>query len=80
MKLSVSALMLAASLMLTSCAANQGPAESPVRDSTAPTSITATTAPFEATACEEDMPCWDCATMGNRICGPQAPTVAATEK
>ena len=20
--------------------------------------------------CEEDMPCWDCTTMGNRICGP----------
>lgn len=20
--------------------------------------------------CEEDEPCWDCATMGNRICGP----------
>lgn len=19
--------------------------------------------------CEEDMPCWDCSTMGNRICG-----------
>lgn len=21
-------------------------------------------------ACYEDMPCWDCATMGNLICGP----------
>lgn len=20
-------------------------------------------------ACEEDQPCWDCTTMGNRICG-----------
>jgi hypothetical protein len=20
--------------------------------------------------CQEDEPCWDCATMGNRICGP----------
>jgi len=20
--------------------------------------------------CQEDMPCWDCRTMGNRICGP----------
>lgn len=20
--------------------------------------------------CEEDMPCWDCVTMGNHICGP----------
>ena len=22
------------------------------------------------TRCEEDMPCWDCSTMGNRVCGP----------
>ena len=22
--------------------------------------------------CEEDMECWDCETMGNRICGPNA--------
>lgn len=21
--------------------------------------------------CEEDQPCWDCTTMGNRVCGPQ---------
>jgi hypothetical protein len=21
-------------------------------------------------ACQEDQPCWDCQTMGNRICGP----------
>jgi len=21
--------------------------------------------------CNEDEPCWDCETMGNRICGPQ---------
>lgn len=21
-------------------------------------------------ACQEDMKCWDCRTMGNRICGP----------
>lgn len=26
------------------------------------------------TACEEDQPCWDCATMGNRLCGPQVET------
>lgn len=24
----------------------------------------------EPGACHEDMPCWDCETMGNRICGP----------
>lgn len=23
--------------------------------------------------CEEDMPCWDCRTMGNKICGPNDP-------
>jgi hypothetical protein len=23
-----------------------------------------------APRCEEDQPCWDCATMGNLICGP----------
>lgn len=23
--------------------------------------------------CEEDQPCWDCHTMGNRICGPEIP-------
>lgn len=22
------------------------------------------------TTCQEDMPCWDCATMGNLVCGP----------
>lgn len=22
------------------------------------------------TVCQEDDPCWDCATMGNLICGP----------
>ena len=22
------------------------------------------------TECQEDMPCWDCSSMGNRICGP----------
>lgn len=28
--------------------------------------------------CEEDMPCWDCTTMGNGICG-LTPTENATE-
>lgn len=27
---------------------------------------------FDATRCEEDMPCWDCKTMGNKICGKRA--------
>jgi len=25
-----------------------------------------------APICEEDMPCWDCSTMGNKVCGPTA--------
>lgn len=32
-----------------------------------PVTLTADTAPL--VRCEEDMPCWDCHTMGNRICG-----------
>lgn len=33
-----------------------------------------------APACEEDEPCWDCATMGNRICGPvTAPAAPAIQ-
>lgn len=31
----------------------------------------------EPTPCMEDEPCWDCATMGNNICGPV--TADATE-
>jgi hypothetical protein len=33
-------------------------------------STTATTA--AVSSCQEDDPCWDCETMGNRICGPVA--------
>lgn len=29
--------------------------------------------PTSTTSCQEDMPCWDCTSMGNRICGPDAP-------
>lgn len=29
--------------------------------------------PTTSVPCQEDQPCWDCATMGNRICGPSAP-------
>lgn len=25
--------------------------------------------------CQEDQPCWDCATMGNLVCGPVLDTV-----
>ena len=29
-----------------------------------------TAATTDTERCEEDMPCWDCETMGNRVCGP----------
>lgn len=29
----------------------------------------------KATECHEDEPCWDCHTMGNRICGSELPAV-----
>lgn len=31
------------------------------------------------TVCEEDDPCWDCETMGNRICGPTTTTIPEEE-
>ena len=34
---------------------------------------TAKPAAVKAPACEEDQPCWDCKTMGNRVCGPTSP-------
>lgn len=39
----------------------------PVTAPTAPAIPAAAPAPVR---CEEDQPCWDCATMGNKICGP----------
>ena len=42
-----------------------------------PTQV-ATSQPTQA-QCEEDMPCWDCHTMGNKLCGPQAPVKATPE-
>ncbi|WP_051790997.1 hypothetical protein [Amycolatopsis jejuensis] len=32
-------------------------------------------APSPSVQCEEDEPCWDCHTMGNRQCGPDDPAV-----
>ena len=29
-----------------------------------------TTQPTTGVVCYEDQPCWDCTSMGNRICGP----------
>lgn len=27
--------------------------------------------PAPVAACEEDQPCWDCHSMGNKVCGPE---------
>jgi len=27
--------------------------------------------PLQKTTCEEDQSCWNCETMGNKICGPE---------
>lgn len=40
-----------------------------------PASICETPAP---PVCQEDEPCWDCTTMGNRICGPTAGPIVTT--
>src|SRR5690242_9706578 len=32
--------------------------------------VSVPTASASPTVCAEDQPCWDCATMGNLICGP----------
>lgn len=32
--------------------------------------IPGTSVTVESQRCEEDQSCWDCSTMGNRICGP----------
>lgn len=34
-------------------------------------------APRPSQTCLEDQDCWDCATMGNRRCGPEDPKVKA---
>jgi hypothetical protein len=38
------------------------------------------TPPTQAPRCEEDMPCWDCHTMGNLICGNEAPQAPAVDR
>ena len=33
----------------------------------------------EPSECTEDMDCWNCETMGNRVCGPLPPKAVETE-
>lgn len=42
-------------------------------DCQGPASLDPTTNPMPTGPCQEDDPCWDCPTMGNRSCGPDAP-------
>lgn len=54
-------------------ACNDAPESDPTPPSTTTTLPNEPTpgAPDEPVAvCQEDEPCWDCETMGNRICGP----------
>jgi len=47
--------LLALSILLGASACPAAPADKP--------------APTKTTRCEEDQPCWDCRTMGNKKCG-----------
>ena len=38
--------------------------------------LTDPTLPATTPVCEEDMPCWDCSTMGNKVCSLDADTAA----
>jgi len=33
-----------------------------------------------ADACQEDQACWDCSTMGNRVCGPPVLVCQPTQR
>ncbi len=46
-----------------------GPVEEPLGPPTTTTTLPPEEPPVTA-VCQEDEPCWDCETMGNRICGP----------
>jgi hypothetical protein len=37
------------------------------------TGCNSTTSTKTTVACEEDQPCWDCDTMGNKVCGEDLP-------
>lgn len=71
-------LTLALLLTLTGCAQANTQATQPMTQATE----VAHTAPTTQPTCEEDEPCWDCHTMGNRVCGPAtaAPIAAPTEQ
>lgn len=54
---------------VTTQAATQAPTEVLTEAPIAAPIYAATEAPTQAPTCQEDMPCWDCETMGNLICG-----------
>lgn len=71
--LSLSALFATSAQPAT--AAQPATVEAPIeasKDASLPTYLPEVTTSEAPIRCEEDMPCWDCATMGNLQCGPIA--------
>lgn len=64
-------LTAAALLTITGCGATTAPTATPATHNQPFTTQQAQPLVDEPPAeCQEDEPCWDCQTMGNRICGP----------
>ena len=65
--------IIALSVSLTG-SASQAPSQAPLNALSQVVEAQAPHIPHFLTRCEEDMPFWDCKTMGNLLCGPsQAP-------
>jgi hypothetical protein len=67
--------------IMTHAATLTAPATAPAPDAEIATdTITAPAAAPAPVVCQEDEPCWDCTTMGNKICGtPAAAPVAGSQ-
>jgi hypothetical protein len=64
-------------------AAQTATIEAPIKaseDASLPTYLSYVSTSEDATTCEEDMPCWDCDTMGNLQCGPATAQPEACEE
>lgn len=74
----IASLFIALTLALTGCSvASQ---EAPVAPTHSTQQTTQPTTQPTQSQCEEDQPCWDCHTMGNKQCGPATvePTASVT--
>ena len=65
-------MFLVLALVVTACVALRSKKQATTeRYEDIPRTITLTPVTIEwVDHCEEDEPCWDCRTMGNKICGP----------